>query len=176
MATFRSIVVAAAILIVFASGAFTAFQVADVGQNEAPDVPRTATNESIVVEYDTYQYVDNATAEFTTGFNNSSIEVYNSAGVKLTRGEDYRWNNSDGTILFLNSSATTEGNSASITYEYYKNTEAVQDVSGPLSTTVEAIGLVGVAATALALVVLLLAFSGFIASKIGSSGAPRSNR
>lgn len=176
MATFRSIVVAAAILVVFAAGAFTAFQVADVGQSDAPDVPRTATNESIVVEYDTYQYVDNATAEFTTGFNNSSIHVYNNDGAELTRGTDYEWNNSDGSVLFLNTTATTEGDGASITYEYFKNTEAVQEVSGPLTATVEAIGWVGVAASGLALVVLLLAFGGFVASRIGSSGAPRSRR
>ena len=175
MATFRGIVVASAVLVVFAVGAFTAFQVADVGQNNAPDEPATAVNESIVVEYDSYQYVDNATDEFTTGFNNTTT-VYNTNGTELDRGTDYEWNNSDGTILFLNTSATTEGDSANITYDYFTNTETVRDTSGPLTAVVEAVGWVGVAGTGFALVVLLLWFGWFIVSKIGNSGAPRSRR
>lgn len=176
MTEFRRIAIAAAVLTIFAAGGLTAYQVADIGQKNAAAQNETATNESLVVEYDAWQYVDAGTAQYTTGFYNNSITVYNRTNATLTRGEDYKWNNSDGTILYLNTSDTEEGNTSYVSYKYTANTEAVKKVSGPLSATVRAIGWVGVLAAGISLVVLLLAFGGLIVSKIGTANTPRSNR
>jgi len=167
---------AAAVLTVFAVGGLAAFQIADIGQRQAPDEPAEQTNETVVVEYDTYQYVDRATAEFTTGFDNSSVVARNSTNATLTRGVDYKWNNTDGTILFLNTTNTTEGNTSYLSYDYRVNTQAVKDASGPLTAIVEAVGWIGVFAAGLALVVLLLAFGGIVANRVGSGGPPTRNR
>ncbi len=171
MATFRSVVIAAAILTVFTVGGFTIFTVADIAQDHAPSQNESFTqdNETLVVEYDAYQYVNKSQEEFTTGFNNTTVRAF-ADGSELTRGTDYAWNTTDGTIIFHNTAATTEGENASVTYDYYRNTERVQEASGPLMIVVEAVGWLGVAGAGFAIVVLLIAVGGFIVQRVGASG------
>jgi len=172
---FRELVIAVAVFTIFVTGAFTAFQVADLGQKDAPAEPRNVTNESIPQEYDAYQFVDNATLQYTAGFN-ESVTVYNNSSVELTEGTDYEWNETDGTILFKDTAKTNEGDPANISYTYLYNTQRVREVSTPINTIVQAIGRTGFLAGGLALVVLLIAFGGFVASKFNESSLPQSNR
>lgn len=172
---FRELVIAVAVFTIFAVGAFTAFQVADLGQKDAPAEPRNVTNETLVQENDAYQFVDNATREYTAGFNDS-VTVYNNSSVELSEGTDYEWNSTDGTIKFIDTAKTTEGDNATISYTYYWNTQNVREVSTPINTIVQAIGRTGFLAGGLALVVLLIAFGGFVASKFNESSLPQTNR
>lgn len=168
---FKRLVIAIAVFTLFVAGAFTAFQVADTGQNAAAKTLQTQVNQSVVIEHDTYQYVN--TDQYTAGFTDNTTAYYNNS--TLSEGSDYYWNESDGTIRFDNS-VGTEGETANLTYEYYENTQAVKDVSGPLSVVVEAIGRTGLLAAGLAFVVLFLFFGGFIAQRLSNNNLPRSNR
>jgi hypothetical protein len=150
------------------------FQVADAGQDQAADQQLTQTNESIVQEYDAYQFVDVALDEYTTGFN-STVTVYNSTNATLTEGTDYEWNETDGTILFKSTANTTEGNTAYITYDYTENTPGVQTLSGPVGVIVEAVGTFGLLGGGFAFVVFLLAIAVFFGKKFTSS-AVKTNR
>lgn len=50
------------------------------------------------------------------------ISVRASDGAELAPYRDYRWNETDGTVTWLNSSNTTDGESATITYEAHQRT------------------------------------------------------
>ncbi|MFB6198036.1 MAG: hypothetical protein ABEI52_07190, partial [Halobacteriaceae archaeon] len=156
-------------------GAFTAYQVADLGQRNAPSEQRNVTNETIPQEYDAYQFVDKALLEYTAGFNDS-VTVYNNSSVELTEGVDYEWNSTDGTIKFNDTPKTNESNPANITYQYQWNTQRVREVSGPLSVVTDAIGKMGLFAGGVSLIVFLIVTGGFVAKRIGGSNVPARNR
>lgn len=173
---FRRIVIAAAVLTLFAVGAFATFQIASSAQADAPDERLQVTNETVNQEFDAYQFVDAAQEDYTTDFNNSSVEAYNSSNVELQRGTDYRWNNSDGTIRFLDTASTNESETATVSYRHGRNTQAVRDVAGPLSSVVASMGPLALLAGGTALVVVLLAIAVFIGSRLGGSSLPDTNR
>lgn len=172
---FKRLVIAVAVFAIFAAGAFTAYQVADLGQKDAPADPRNVTNETLIQEYDAYQFVPNATKEFTAGFDDN-VTVYNNTSHELTEGEDYEWNETDGTIIYKDTASTDEGNESTISYTYYWNTQRVREVSGPLKALTQAIGRTGLLAGGLALVIFLVAFGGLVAKRIGGSDMPQTNR
>jgi len=157
---FRTLVVAVAVFTLFVGGGFAAFQVADTSQEESARTTTNVTGESIVVQYDIYQLTDKAESRYTLSFNNSSVAVFNESGAELTRGTDYEWNNTDGTIRFLNTTATTEGNNATIAYTVVENTETVQSIGGPLSVVVNALGNNGIYIAGFALIIFLLGAAG----------------
>lgn len=171
---FKKFVIAVAVFVLFVGGAFTAYQVADLGQNAAADEPKNVTNETVVQEFDSFQFVDQALEQYTTGFNDS-VTAYNSSNTTLERGTDYRWNETDGTILYLDTQSTNETNTSYVSYTYFENTQEVKEVSGPIETVTNAIGQTGFLAAGLALVVLILLFGGFIASRL-TNGMPKTNR
>jgi hypothetical protein len=173
---FGRIVVAAAVLSIFAVGGLAAFQMAESAQQAAPDQNQTAVNETIAQEFDAYQFVDAGTATYTTGFNNTTT-VYNAtSGEEFNRGTDYKWNQSDGTVLFLDTVNTSENHSALITYHYTRNTAAVRETGGPLTAITEAFGGVAFLAAGLSLAVVLLVVAVIVARRIGSNNLPTSNR
>lgn len=157
---FSRLVVPVAIFVVFTVGAFAVLQVAEAGQRGAPATTQTEVNESLVVEYDAYQFVDAATAEWTAGFT-ENVTVY-SNGTELQEGDDYRWNSTDGTILYLDTNATVEGNSSTITYEYEQNTDRVQEVGAVIQPIVRAVGRGGLLAAGFGFVGFLVVFAGII--------------
>ncbi|MFB6197104.1 MAG: hypothetical protein ABEI52_02385 [Halobacteriaceae archaeon] len=172
---FRSIVIAGFILVIATVGAFTAFQVADTAQKSAPATERNVTNETIPQTYQVWQLVDNATKEYTAGFD-ENVTVYNSTGVKLSEPEDYEWNSTDGTIYFKDTARTNESRSANVSYTYSWNTQAVREVSGPLGVTTSAFELIAYFAGGMSLIVLLIAVGGFIVKRIGNNNLRRTNR
>jgi len=172
---FRKLVIAVCVFAIFVGGAFTVYQVADLSQKNAPADRKNVTDEQLVQEYDSYQFVDNATQEFTAGFD-ENVTVKNQSGYELTEGDDYQWNETDGTILFKDTQHTEEGNTSTINYTYFRNTQRVREVSGPLTIITEGIGRTAFLAGGFGLVVLLLVFGGFVAKRIGSNRMPASNR
>lgn len=172
---FQRVIIAVAVFAIFAVGAFTAFQVADISQKNAPANDQNVTNESIPQEYDAYQFVDKALLEYTAGFG-ANVTVYNNSSVELTEGEDYQWNETDGTIKFENTAATNESNPANISYTYYRNTQSVREIGGILGPMVDAVGKLPLFAAGLSLSVLLIVMGGFIAKRIGGNDLPARNR
>ena len=172
--SFKKFVVPVLLFAVVAAGAFTAYQVSDLGQADAAREQVNVSNESISQQTGIWQLTDNATNTYTTGFQDE-VSVYNNTGDELVRGTDYEWNASDGSILFYSTANTTDGASATISYTYGQNTQAVQEVSGPLSGITEGIGLSPILAGGIALVIFLIAVGGFMAKRFADSG-PSTNR
>jgi hypothetical protein len=174
---FKRLVIAASVFAILAAGAYTGFQVADLGQKDAPANEIEVTNETIPQQYGVYQLVDNATAEYQAGFKDN-VTVYNSSQnttAKLVEGEDYEWNSTDGAIKFIDTPSTNESRKANISYTWLRNTQRVREVSGPIRTVVNKYGLLAYLAGGLSLVVVLLVFGGIIARRL-SGGMPDSNR
>jgi len=169
---YANFAIAVIVVVLLAGAAFSAFAIADTAQDDAAQENATVTNETLTQEAGTYQLVSQATDEFTTGFNDS-VTVYNSSDVELTAGADYRWNATDGAILFESSPRTQDGASANITYQYQQNTAGVQEVSGPLNTITANMGLLATLGGGVSLVVFVLAFGGLIAKHLGSGPQTR---
>lgn len=115
-------------------GAFAVLAVAGAGYQNTPTPQQSVTNESIIVEYDAWQQVDAAQDDaFVKSFDNETVR--NSTGATLTEGTDYEYNASDGTIIFLSTSSTTEGNTGEIDYDHVSHTDETQrwhDVIAPI--------------------------------------------
>jgi len=173
--SFRTIVTAVLVFAVFAAGGVAAYQVADTSQDIAAQENATASGEAIVQQPGVWQFVDAATESSTTGFT-ENITATNSTGVELTRGEDYRWNATDGTINYENTTSVQDGANGTVSYEYRANTAAVQQVAGPLSAITSGLGLAGLFAGGVALVVFLLGFAAFMARTFGNSGTSPTGR
>ena len=77
----------------------------------------TVTNETVTQDVGNWTAVDAADKEGVKGFLDNEV-VYNSSDTELTEGTDYEWNETDGTIKFLSTASTTDGNNANITYTY----------------------------------------------------------
>lgn len=75
--------------------------------------------ETLTVDYTTPSQVsEGATA--TEGY--GSNETITVGGTQLVEGDDYRWNKSSGEVTWLNTSATSDGDSATITYRAFQRT------------------------------------------------------
>lgn len=87
-------------------------------QDNARD--HTVTNESLTVDYTTASEV----APDGTPFHYQANEtVWNASGGRLEESVDYTWNTSSGAVTWLNTSATTGGAAATITYTWHGQTE-----------------------------------------------------
>lgn len=82
----------------------------------------TVTGEAANVDYDTeYNLSKSGEAE---SFNESIVVRAN--GTVLTEGSDYEWHQSRGNVSWINSSATSAGDAASIDYEYQDHPEGTE--------------------------------------------------
>jgi len=88
----------------------------------------SVANESLTVDYDTNQSVDESGLRY-----DSTVTVRNASGVELNRGTDYEWDADNGTVAFANSSATSGGDEATITYAYRRATDQGRTIAGVLS-------------------------------------------
>lgn len=176
MASFKRLVVPVLLFVVIVGGGFTAYYVADLGQGAAAQGDgQTIANETHIQQVDMWQLVDRSTNEYTTGFNDTVVVRNNSSHV-LTAGEDYRWNDTEGTIFFEDTASTNDGEPYNITYTYFANTEEVRQLDGPLDVITRGLGLSAYLVGGIALVVFLLALAGLIGKYLGGRGGPRSNR
>lgn len=83
----------------------------------------TIQNETHTIDYDTQSSVN--APERTFSYNNTVAVTANDT--ELTRGTDYEWNSSTGNITWLNTTATTEGDTALVDYAYEAPTEGTQE-------------------------------------------------
>jgi hypothetical protein len=86
---------------------------------------QSVTNESITVDYATPQSVSESGLEY-----DDTVTVYNSSGAQLDAGTDYEWNATSGNVTFQNTSATTDGETASISYQYRAASEQHETRAG----------------------------------------------
>lgn len=86
----------------------------------------TVENESLTVNYSDPSAVD--PAEEALGFEPNAT-VFNASGAELANGTDYEWRPSNGTVAWFNTTATTDGESASITYEYTTRTSRTRQLN-----------------------------------------------
>lgn len=166
MPSLRTAVIALAVFVLLTAGTFTIFQIANASQNQAASDTQTVQNESLVQQVGNWILVSKATDQYTAGFN-ETVTVYNSTGYELTEGTDYKWNESDGAIKFLDTNSTSDSSTANITYDYQENTQAVKDISQPLDTVITGQQFVLVAFAGLGLIALLGALVMFIPSSPG---------
>jgi len=116
------------------------------GINTTTDQAReqtTVTNESITVNYSDAVLVEQRPESVEYG---DSVTVYNASGAELVAGTDYAWDASNGAVEWFNTNATTDGETAAITYSY----TAFPGPTLAMNSTVKVLGAV------LGLVVFLL--------------------
>jgi len=83
----------------------------------------TIANETHTVDYTADSSVN--TPERTFSHDNTVSVTAN--GSTLSRGTDYEWNSSTGTLTWLNTTATSEGDTALVDYAYEAPTEGTQE-------------------------------------------------
>jgi len=81
----------------------------------------TVENESITVDYSQSVAVDEDADEY-----GDDPTVRNSNGTILTAGTDYEWDATNGSVTWYNTSETTDGETAAITYETTDRSEATK--------------------------------------------------
>jgi hypothetical protein len=75
----------------------------------------TVTNESVTVDYDNLSYVQYNDSSYDLSDN---VTVYDSGDVELAEGTDYNWYSSNGSLEWINTTETTDGETATVTYDY----------------------------------------------------------
>jgi hypothetical protein len=88
----------------------------------------TVTNETLTVDYDNEVSVSTSAVTY---FDNETVR--NESYYELTEGTDYDWNTSTGNVTFYNTSETSGGEPAHVTYTYEKRDQAAADSSQVLS-------------------------------------------
>ena len=124
-----------AVLLIVALGA-AVFQPAFASGAE-----RVTTTESVTVDYQTSTSVNESGLRYS---DDVSVAVN---GSSLTQGSDFRWNETSGEISFVNTSATSSGDTATVTVEYRAPSNQQRSVAQMLN----------VLATPLVLLLFLLA-------------------
>lgn len=133
-------------------------------QSNVPTETVNVTNETATVDYDTPTTLDEH--EFYLTYDESSIAVRNSSNESLTAGTDYEFAASNGTVTWLNTTNTSEGNTA---YVDYNATYHPQEAR--LARTVVESGLL--LAVFLPFVVLALGIAGALVNLALAGGAYR---
>jgi len=120
------------------------------------DTETTVENESVTVDY-------NNLVSVSEGSDYLDDEVvYAQDGSELTEGTDYEWYTGNGSIEFFNTTATTSGNTAEITYTYTHG--------GPFMGVISSLTTTGVAAMSLLVVGLLVVAANTILGRFGGGG------
>lgn len=94
-------------------------------------VTETIDNESLTVDYSVPADLE---ASDVVSYGNAT--VFNSTGAELAAGTDYDYDQSNGTVQFLNTANTTSGNTATVTYDY----ETRQDAAAGVATLLAPMG------------------------------------
>lgn len=98
----------------------------------SPTETHAVDDENVTVDYQNKQQLDPGEEVFSWS---DTITVNASDGTTLTEGTDYEYYSNNGSIQFLNTSATTEGNTATVDYEYEAPPQMAQSVIGPISSS-----------------------------------------
>lgn len=104
------------------------FAGANVGYQQAV-TDFNETNESITVDYSQTVQVDQTGDAFSY---NDTVTVYNSSDAELVEGDDYTWYASNGSVAWFDTANTTDGEQASISYDYTAPPESNRAMGGVL--------------------------------------------
>lgn len=128
------------LLAVVAAGLALTIGLTASAYSNTPTHVESAENESLTQDFDTYQTVTKSQdPELVNFYDNES--VYNSQGQELNEGTHYEWNTTDGSILFLSSGKTNEGNNASINYWVEERPDSAADKLGPIANFLDIAGI-----------------------------------
>lgn len=125
--------------VVLVAAAFVLFQVGDIGLEQGGTEQASTTNETLVVSYSNSVRVSAATSRYTRGFEDNET-VYNASGAELAESTDYDFNTTTGAVTFFNTTNTTDGENANITYTYSQNVDSVRNSEPILRTVISAVG------------------------------------
>lgn len=95
----------------------------------------TVTNEAVIVDDGNTSQVDAPDYTFTYS---DSINVTVSSG-QLKAGEDYTWNSTTGTITWINTSNSEDGETARVDYSYTAPTQGTHNRTNVLSLASRAV-------------------------------------
>jgi len=87
-------------------------------------VSKTIDNQSVTVDYTNDSQLD---ATDVVEYGNAT--VFNASGAELTEGTDYNYDQANGTIDWINTTATTGGSTATVTFEYVTHQEEARLVA-----------------------------------------------
>jgi len=90
--------------------------------------PERVDNETVTVDYSSPQSVQQSGLSY-----DDRVTVRNGSGAVLDAETDYQWNATSGEVTFLNTSATTSGGDATITYQYRAETDTHQSTGRVIS-------------------------------------------
>lgn len=155
---FRTIVVAALVLVVAATGALAAYQLSDQARGEAAQVA-IDRDDSLAVETGIVQFLTSDDDHQPTAYGDSVTVTYN--GTEWTEGTDYEYYNESAELEFLRD----EPDEADIDYTYLVPEDQVAD--DQLQTLTRGYGQALMVGVGLSFVTLLLAVGGFVARKMG---------
>lgn len=166
---FRTVVVAAVLLVLAAVGGLAAYQIAETARGEAAQTTIERTD-SLAVESGIQQKLVSDDDHDPTAYGDSVTVTYN--GTEWTEGDDYEYYQDSGEIEFLRD----EPDSADIDYQYEIPEDQVADEQ--LQTLTIGWGQLVMVIVGLAFVVLFLFIAGFVARRmgVGSSNNFQSNR
>lgn len=171
---FRRFVIPIVLFVLVAGIAIGTLTIADAASDEAARTAENVTNETINQQVDVWQYVNRSLDDSTAGFN-ESITAYNNTGVELTKGTDYQWNATDGTIKYENTPRVNDNTNGNVSYTYFENTQNVNALSAIIDPLVLFVSQTPLLIGGLALGVILLAAAGILSKYVGDSG-PKTNR
>jgi hypothetical protein len=166
---FRTVAIAAAVLVVGITGAFAAFQVGEDARAEAAQQTIEA-NDSLAVEPGYRQQLQHDQDHDPTTYGPNGTETVEYNGTVWEPDGNYTYYPESGEIEFLRD----ENGSANISYQYDIPADQAQDEQ--LQTSTEGFAQIQRVAIGLAFVVLLLFIGGFAAAKIRSGGRSRRGR
>jgi len=101
------------VLLLFVAAVLPAVNIAYTDHSYSP----TAENESMTVDYSGDVPVSES------GHHYSDTVTITNDGTTLDNGTDYTWNATAGDVAFQNTSATNEGDTVRIDYDYYERTD-----------------------------------------------------
>lgn len=164
---FRTVVIAAAILVLASVAGLAAFQLADEARGEAGQ-QAIDRNDSLAVEPNITQKLVSDTDHTPTGYGDTITVEYN--GTVWEPDGNYTYYNETGEIEFLRD----ETGEANVSYTYYVPEDQVADEQ--LQTLTKSYGNVVLVGVGLSFVVLLLFVAAFTARKMGVGQRSRSGR
>lgn len=155
---FRTVVVAAVVLVVASTGSLAAYQLSDQARSEAAQTTIERTD-SLAVELGIVQFLVSDDDHDPTAYGDSVTVTYN--GTTWSEGTDYQYYNASGELEFLRD----EPDEADIEYIYEVPENQVAD--DQLQTLTVGTGQVLLVAVGLSFVVLLLFVGRFVAKRMG---------
>lgn len=97
----------------------------------------TQVNESVTVDYAGTSSLDPGEAVLSFEPN---ATVFNASGVELTNGTDYNYHPHNGSLTWIDTANTVDGESATVTYDYVVRAQHAKDAEGPLTIVAQAAG------------------------------------